>query len=249
MNWSRAFGAAALVLLLLFCLLASAPARLLGLVLPAGQVTMQGFSGTLWRGEASRCMVQTPAGFLHLGAVSWRLKPLSLLLFAPRLSLDSRWGSQTLVTELVLRGSQDIDLYDLSAKIPADLLRQFVPLSLAGVFSVEVKELALRDAVPVEGEGRVVWQSGVWNAPTGPVPLGSYALDFRQAPGAALVADVTTLAGEVIAEGSAQLQVRSYRVDITVRSESELDPRLQHSLNFLARPVDQGFHLELESEF
>ena len=41
-------------------LLALAPARLLGFVLPADQVALSGYSGTVWRGTASRAMVATP---------------------------------------------------------------------------------------------------------------------------------------------------------------------------------------------
>jgi hypothetical protein len=70
---SRPLWAIALALLLLISLLITTPARLLGLVLPAGQVYAQGFSGTLWQGKASRALLQTPAGLLHLGAVSWKL--------------------------------------------------------------------------------------------------------------------------------------------------------------------------------
>ena len=172
MAMSRMLGALALVLLLLICLLATSPARLLGLVLPSGQVVMQGFDGTLWQGKASRCLVRTPAGYLHLGAVSWQLSPLSLLLFAPRLTLESRWGNQTLNTGLVLRGGADVDLAALDASIPADLLRQFVPVSLAGVLSVQLDQLNLRSGWPVEGAGRLVWQRGGWNSPSGPIAVG-----------------------------------------------------------------------------
>ena len=83
-----------LALLLLISLVLSAPARLVGLVLPGEQIVMQGFNGTLWRGFASRCLLRTESGMLHLGAVSWELGPLSLLTLSPRLTLDARWGRQ-----------------------------------------------------------------------------------------------------------------------------------------------------------
>ena len=245
---SRSVGVIALVLLLLACLLATAPARILALVLPAGEVSMQGFSGTLWRGKASRCLVQTPAGYLHLGAVGWQLDPLSLLLLAPRLGIESNWGSQALATTLVLRGGGDVDLYQLEASIPADLVRQFVPVRLAGVFSLQANELKLRAGWPVAGAGRLVWQGGGWNSPTGPVPLGSYALDFEQAPAAALLGEVITLAGAVTAGGSVRLQERSYDIDITVGSEAGLDQRLQQALALVARPVAQGYRIKLDGE-
>ncbi len=241
----RAF---ALILLLLVCLLVTAPARLLGLVLSPGQVLMQGFSGTLWQGKASRCLVKTQAGYLHLGAVGWHLDPLSLLLLSPRLTLDSNWGSQTLATGMVLRGSDAVDLYEMEANIPADLLRQFVPVSLAGVLSVQLSQLKLRAGLPIEGAGRLVWQDGSWNSPTGPVPLGSYALDFKQVADAGLEAELVTLAGVVGAQGSVQLRGRSYDIDITVRSKGGLDERLRQALSLLARPVGQGYRIKLDGE-
>jgi general secretion pathway protein N len=241
--------ALALALLLLLCLLATAPARLLGLVLPSVRVTMQGFSGTLWRGQASRCLVQTPAGFLHLGVVKWHLNPLSLILFSPQLSLNSGWGSQIFNTELVLHGGQDVDLKALEATIPADLLRQFVPVELAGVLQLRSEYLELRDGLPVAGKGRLVWLNGGWDSPSGPVPLGSYALDFSQSPDAALLGEVLTLAGEVNAQGSIELQGSAYGVDITVQSEVGLDGRLQQALSLVARPVESGFHIVLNGDF
>lgn len=249
MNMSRTVRAAALVLLLLACLLVTTPARILGLLLPPGQVIMQGVSGTLWRGKASRCLVQTQAGYFHLGALDWRLSPWSLLLFAPRLTLESKWGNQAFATTLVLQGGADVDLYELEATVPADLLRQFVPVNLAGVFSVQLNPLKIRGGLPVEAAGRLVWQDGGWNSPNGPVPLGSYALDIGQAPGAALAGEVLTLAGPVTARGPLQLQGRTYSVDILVGSEAGLDERLQQALSLVARPVDQGYRLKLDGEF
>ncbi|MDH5172698.1 MAG: type II secretion system protein N [Gammaproteobacteria bacterium] len=246
---SRTFGACALVLLLLSCLLVTAPARVVGLLLPSGEVIMQGFSGTLWRGEAGRCLVRTQAGYFHLGALNWRLDPWSLLLFAPRLALESKWGNQAIAASVVLRGAEDIDLYDLEARLPADLLRQFVPVNLAGVFSLQLESMKLRGGWPAEGAGRLVWQDAGWNSPGGPVPLGSYALDFAQAPDAALVGEVVTLSGAVAASGSVRLQGRAYGVDITLSGEGGLDQRLQQALALVARPVDQGYRIKLDGEF
>jgi hypothetical protein len=129
------------------------------------------------------------------------------------------------------------------------LLRQFVPVNLAGVFSLQVKHLHLSGGVPLAGEGRIVWQGGAWNAPNGPVPLGSYALQFAQQEDAALIGEVISLSGAVDAQGSVQLQGRNYDIDITVQSEGGLDQRLAQALSLMARPVDQGFHIKLDGEF
>ena len=239
----------ALGLLLLACLLVTTPARIAGWLLPPGQLVMQGFSGTLWQGKASRVLVLTPAGYVHLGALDWRLDPWSLLLLAPRIKLESKWGNQAIATSLVLRGGADLDLYDLDATVPADLLQQFMPVSLAGMFALQLNPLKLREGLPVEGAGRLVWQAASWSSPTGPVALGSYAVDISQAAGEPMQGQVITLEGEVAASGSVQLDGLVYGVDITVQGEGGLDERLQQALALLAQPVDAGFRIKLDGEF
>lgn len=249
MFMTRTFQGVALLMLLLACLLVSAPARLLGMLLPQGQIVMQGFSGSLWRGSASRCLVQAGPGYLHMGTVQWRLEPLSLLLLAPRLSLDSKWGGQTLATGLVLRGQQDIDLYDLEANIPAGLVRQFAPVALGGMLSVQLERLQLRGGLPQEASGRLVWRDGVWLAPSGPITLGSYAMDIGQDPGGPLTGEVLTLSGPVEASGAVQLQDRAYAIDISVAGQGAQDPRLQQALSLVASPQGQGYHIKLDGDF
>ena len=239
----------ALTLLLLLSLLVSAPARLLNWVLPGDQVLMQGFAGTLWRGSASRCLLQVGPGYLHLGAVQWSLEPLSLLLLAPRLALNSVWGNQVISGELVLRGRQDIDLYDIEAVVAADLLRQFAPVALTGSLSMQLSSLQLRDGLPHAGEGRLVWQNGGWQSPQGLLPLGSYALEYLQAPGAALEAEVLTLSGPLQASGSAQLQGRVYQVNILLGSQGPMDIQLEQALSLIAAPESGAYRMKLNGEF
>lgn len=245
---SRTAGALALLILLLACLLATAPARLMGLLLPGERVVMQGFTGTIWRGGASRCLVQVGPGYVHLGAVRWELRPLSVLLLAPQLSLESNWGRQTLTANIVLRGERDMDLFDVSASVSADVLRQFVPVSLGGMLSLQLEKLRLRDALPVEAAGRLVWQQGTWLAPTGPVALGTYAVEFSQAPEQELVARVLTVSGPVNADGGLRLQGRSYSLELLVEGEGGLDDRLRQALSLVARPVGSGYRLQMDGE-
>lgn len=246
---SRLTWGVALALLLCTSLLMSAPARLLNLVLPSGQVLMAGFEGTLWRGSAGRCLVHVGPGYLHLGRVQWSLDPLSLLLLSPRLTLHSVWGSQTISGELVLRGQQDIDLRQFEAQVAADLLRQFFPVALSGTLSAQLDELQLRAGQVQGGAGRLMWQDGGWQAPRGLVPLGTYALDFSSTGDDLLQGLVVTVAGPVEASGSVELQGRAYQVDITVASESGLDEQLQQGLSLIATPEEGGYRAQLNGEF
>jgi hypothetical protein len=238
-----------LALLLFVSLVVSAPARLLNLVLPPEQVLMQGFGGTLWRGSTSRALVRVGPGFLHLGAVRWSLDPMSLLSLAPRLTLSSVWGKQVISGDLVLRGAQDIDLYEFEAVVDADLLRQFAPVALTGSLSAQLDNLQLRNGLPHSGNGRLVWQNAGWQSPGGLLPLGTYALDFHQAPGEILQAEIVTVSGAVAANGTVELDNRGYRVDILVSSQMAMDAQLEQALSLIAAPEPQGYRVKLNGEF
>ena len=245
---SRFTWVIALAVLLLVSLVVSAPARLLGLFIPGQQVLMQGYSGTVWRGSASRALVQTGPGYLHLGAVQWSLDPVSILLLAPRLTLNSAWGDQLIAGEVVLRGQRDIDLHEFEAAVSADLLRQFIPVALTGTLSAQVQDLQLRDGLPHSGAGRLVWQNGGWQSPQGLMPLGTYALDFQQAPGDLLQARVVTVSGSLDASGTAQLQGKSYAVDVQVSSQLPMDARLEQALSLIAAPESGGYRVKLDGD-
>lgn len=237
-----------LALLLVTSLVLSAPARLMALLLPSGQVFMQGFSGTVWRGSAGRCLVRTEAGLLHLGAVTWRLSPLSLLTLSPRLELDSRWGRQRVGGEVVLRGDRDFDLHGFEATVSADLVRQFAPVTLGGSLNASFGRLLLRGGLPVAGAGRLVWQDGSWLSPTGQLSLGSYAVEVAEAGEGVLRGEVLTLSGPVAASGEIELSGPAYSVDITVGGGRALDPRIEQALALVATPGENGFRLQLEGE-
>lgn len=249
MKISRLAGALALVALLVVTLVISAPARLLGLVLPVEQVVMQGFAGTLWNGSASRVLLRLPAGYLHLGSVQWSLDPASLVLFAPRLSLRTAWGNQTLSGEVVLRGQADIDLLNLEGRVSADILRHFAPVSITGTLSVQLEQLQLRKGLPYSGNGRLVWQNAAWQSPQGLVPLGSYALDYQQLAGEALLGEVLTLSGPLQANGLVELDARHYELDILLAGEDSLDNQLQNMLTLIAVPEGEDFRITLGGDF
>ena len=175
---SRSLFGLALALVMVVSLVVTAPARLVVPLLPGDRIIMQGLNGTLWRGSASRALVQAGPGYLQLGSVEWMLSPLSLLTFRPRFDLRSQWGRQRLSGELVLRGGADISVHDLSANLPAELIKHYLPVALDGDLSLQFAILHLREGLPYHTEGRLVWQRATWLSPAGSRPLGSYAVQL-----------------------------------------------------------------------
>ncbi|MEZ5568137.1 MAG: type II secretion system protein N [Halioglobus sp.] len=249
MRLLRLAGGLALVLVFIAVLIATAPARLLTYLLPDEQIVLAGVDGTLWRGRASRAMLQLPPGYLHLGAVNWSLDPVSLLLFAPRIRVESAWGGQVLEGELRVRGNRDIDLKNFEMQIAADLVQRFAPLAVDGLVSAHFEQLALRDGLPHSARGRLVWQDAGFQSPRGRIALGSYAVDLAQVPGEALVGEVLTLGGALRAEGRVELRGRAYDIDIALHGDGPLDSELTNALALMATPQGEGYRIRLQSTF
>lgn len=235
-------------LLFLVLLIASAPAHLLGALLPAERVVLSGYAGTLWRGSAARVLVATPGGWFHLGRVNWALKPWSLLLFAPRLDIDANWGRQRIAGELALAGSDAFTLREFEASLDASLVQELAPLALDGLLTANFALLEVDAGLVTEAQGRLVWERASWLSPRGSVPLGSYAMDLGVPQGRSVQGTVLTLSGPVTAEGRIQLDGRSYGVDLAIGSEGAMDPQLQQALSLVARPVATGYQLKLDGE-
>ena len=249
MNKSRLLWAAALALLFFVSLVTSAPARLLSHVVPSEQLLLRGLAGTVWHGSASSVLVRLPQGYLQLGAVQWSLQPLSLLLLAPHLTVSSEWGNQKFAGELVLRGQSDMEVLNAEAQLAANLLSRFAPVSVVGMFNLQLDRLQLRQGLPYSALGRLVWHDGGWQSVRGLVPLGSYALDFEQAPAEALQGQVITLSGPLQASGSLELKDRRYEVDILLGSEDALDGQLQAMLSLIAVPEDERYRISIARDF
>lgn len=233
-------------LLLALLLVVRAPARLFSYLVPQEALLLQGVEGTLWQGSAARALLPTVGGYLHLGVMQWRLSPWSLLTLAPRVSVNSRWGNQQLSGVIVYHGEERIRLGEVDATLPATLVRQFLPLELRGDLSLLAGHLELREGLPYAADGRLVWHGGGWVSPQGPRSLGDYVVEFRQPAGEALVGDVTTLAGNLRAEGRVTLTGSEYDVDVLLAGEGLGDPQLRQALQLLAAPEGEGFRLSMQ---
>lgn len=245
---SRTAQGFVLCLLLLVCLIATAPARLLLYVLPANELIMQGLSGTLWRGQANRTLVATGSGYIQLGRVHWSLSPLSLLTLSPSGKLNSEWGKQKISTDLHITGSQSVEFEHLDALFSTQILRAFLPLSVGGDIAVQLQHLKLENSAPTQVAGRFVWQNALWESARGVVPLGTYALELDQALGGDLSGDIITVSGAVVANGKVILADENYSVDISVKADADLNEQLEEALSLIAQVVPGGYRVKFDGQ-
>lgn len=244
----RIFAALAGLLLLLFLVAVSLPARLLPMFLPADALRLSGLSGTLLDGHAARAMLRTPAGFLHLGSLSWKLYPSSLLGFAPRLDVRSEWGGQRAALVVQLRGDAVV-LRDVDASVDARLLRTLAPLAVDGRLGLQFDRLVLRDFQPREASGRLVWQDAVWQASGRRYTLGTYVAQVENGAGDAIRASVDTLSGPVFTRGFASLSGSAYELEFRIDGDGRpLAPEVDRALRLFATPEEDGYLLRLDGD-
>ena len=237
-------GSLALVLLVIVGL----PARLIPLVVDDTNLRLSGLSGTVFDGRAARALVRTPAGFLHLGSVSWDVDPWSVLTLKPSLDLRMAWGAQR--AELSLQSKRNTTtLRDVDASIDAKLLRTLAPLAVEGRIGLQLAYLRLDGFSPMEADGRLVWQSAVWRSSSREHPLGSYVAQIQSPDDQVLAATIDTLSGPVAAVGFARLTGSRYDLDLTISGRDRaLAPEVERALRLFASPEEDGYLLRLDGD-
>ena len=124
------------------------PARTIGLILP-DTLQLEGFSGSLWRGQAARSRVVLGDRAFHLGHLSWGLAPHTLLLLSPTFDLHTRWGAQTVDLRLKLTPST-VTLSEVDTKLDIRFVRQLIPLYTGGLLVVDLDYLAQQGSILTE---------------------------------------------------------------------------------------------------
>ena len=124
---------------LVACLLVQMPARTIGLILP-DSLQLEGFSGSLWQGQAARSRGVIGDKAFPLGHLSWRLSPHTLLFLSPSFDLHTRWGAQTVDLQLQLTPSA-VRLSNVDTKLDVRFIRQLMPLYTGGVLLLDLDYL------------------------------------------------------------------------------------------------------------
>jgi hypothetical protein len=241
---------AVLATALFFCILiVTAPARLLGYVLPAELLSMQGVEGSVWQGTAGSAALAVTGGHLQLGQLRWKLSPWSLLWLSPRVQLDTSWGQQMLRADISVSVAGTITLRDASITIPADLVRQWLPVELRGRLNLTTEEISMRDRQPLSGNGRLVWQNARWIGNSTSQDLGDYVLEFEVDEAGELLGTITTLGGPVQVEGKVGLGGGGYDIDIQLSSETGISAEMGSALQLVAEPRGSGYRIKLGGAF
>lgn len=233
-------------LLLAVFLAIATPARVLPVLLPPS-VSIEGLSGTLWRGHAARSVIQWQGQLLALGELNWQVNAWSLFTFKPEVTFESQWGAQSLAGSLRMTGADEFRLNDVNVSVPVDFVRKLLPFYIGGRFAAVLPELQWQGGTVGRAEGRIDWSGAVWKSAAGDVALGNYRLDL--VPGdRAIVGEVSTLSGPLQITGELRLQDNRYKVDLALSGEATGNPGLVDALQLMASPVGDGYAIKLNGQ-
>lgn len=217
-------------------LMVTAPAHLAADFLPAG-VEAAGLQGTLLHGEARRLRVR---GF-DLGAVTWDLQPLYLLL--------GRVQSGVTLAHPDLRGQGTaavglggIQLIDTQLTSNTRLLAPYLSnygVTADGRFEADIESLRLNDAGPQAANGIVVWREARLESPA-QISLGDVNITLSQEDDVA-IADIKNTGNELRAMGEAHVQPEwKYDARLKLEPTSDTPETVRDSLPLLGKPDARG---------
>ncbi|MBS0002134.1 MAG: type II secretion system protein N [Thioalkalivibrio sp.] len=207
-------------------------------------VSTGALTGGIWSGRADAVRVDRH----HLGAVTWRLQPGSLL--GGRLGLALGWQLEgDRIDARVRLGRRSAEAVDVRGGLDAGRIQDWfeLPLLLDGRLTLDLQRLRWSgDAGFEEAAGALLWAGAAGGLPR-PIALGDYGAQLDAADGA-LVARIESGPGSPLEVGgsAAWHPAGEYRVDLEVRPTPDAHRNLVAALDSVARrESDGGYRLQL----
>ncbi len=206
-------------------------------------IQVSGVKGSVWGGSASA--VSAPG--VYLSRVEWRLSALSLLTFSPSVAFTATPGSGFVEAVATLRGSETIELRDLTASLPLSMVAGAVNTpGLDGNASAQFEHVTFTQGLPVSARG-TVRVANLRLPLVHPGSLGGYTLEFVEAE-SGIVASIEDVDGIVDVAGSLSLRPdSSYQLLAQVAVIAATPTDLAERMRFMPRGNAEGqYEIRLE---
>jgi len=167
-----------LVSYLIFLLITLPASFLTSYILPsvdsAGVVKLKSVHGSLWTGQANDARI----GQFYLGALSWDLSSLGLLLGNINLDINFKSDIASGVGDLTLGFGGATSANDVQLNFPAEMLQPLFsgfPISVSGELRGALNEVNYSPFEVLQADGRIVWQGAALRAPQN-IELGDFLI-------------------------------------------------------------------------
>lgn len=219
-------------------LVATAPARLIAVFLPAN-IYLDGLSGTLWNGAAQQLVLQNTAA----GELDWEVSPAKL--FTGRLGLKfmSKLPDGSISGNAAIGLGGTINLNNVKGSMPlAYIATDFPPGMLNGRISLIFEEATFENEWPTQLKGVLAVGNLVQNIPK-PTPLGTFSVTFdgEQGEDGAVKGVIATRSGDLSVDGLLTLNMdRSFVMDSMVRANAQTPDDLKAMLPLIGEQKPDG---------
>lgn len=229
--------------LLLFAI-ARIPAGVAAYFFDGSAVTLSGYSGTIWSGQARYSAVEP----LQFGSLNWGWKPTGLLRGRIEYDLETHGARSKIdgVAGVSLLGT--VHARDALLEIPLEDLRA-VQFGTTGMMTIGVESVELDDQWPQRATGQIMVNDLTMNIPNArgapePLNFGNFEGEFAIEDGQPLIAQIKDRDGPLAIEATFTLDpVGNYLLDGTVRPLGQPGSRIQNLLQFMPRETDGSYAL------
>lgn len=175
-----------------FLVLSRAPAELAAAAAHAAapNLWLTGVEGSLWQGRAASGQLDLPQTSLPLGAVTWKLEPLSLLLLSPCVKLDATRSGLQLAGKVCKTITGTTRIKNMTLETSVDPLNQLLHVQIGGMASVNVLSAEI-NGLKVKGlDARATWLNGSIYTGESWLAVGSYGANLNGAGNGELSASI-----------------------------------------------------------
>jgi general secretion pathway protein N len=208
-------------------------------------ISVNGITGTVWRGAAGHVSAQ---GF-YIGNVVWRFKPLRLIAGKLAYGVVGRPATGFVEGDIAVSLAGNLHISDLAGTLALSELAATTQIAgLDGAASLRVENIEVSDGFPVSARGSLE-VAGLMLPLVSQAPIGGYRAEFfTQEDG--IVASVEDTDGAIDLAGSLKLdRDRVYQFIGQVAAKPETPQQVRDQMRFLGSPDDRGqYPIRLEGQ-
>lgn len=204
-------------------------------------LTLQGVSGTVWKGRAMRASVRGQV----LGQLDWQLSPWRALTGNPQIQVKLTGTDLNLSAQIAALGEHEIAISALSAQAQANWLAPVLAipaLDPTGLLVTENANMVLtRLGLPREIDAQLLWRdAGVRGQVV--AHLGTLQINARGSNGLIDASVNDSGDGDLEVRGSARLDQGNYRVETILVPRVTVGPIVE-ALQWIGAPRAEGGRL------
>lgn len=203
-------------------------------------VNVGGATGTVWNGRVASATIEIYGDVVDLGAVRWKVKPLSLLTLNACADISSdRLNGHVCYS---ISGTSTLKQV-LADQLPLHIAEKWLVAKLGGRADATIRHAVIGSKGEIKAlDGNVNWQRARVNIGDGWHSLGSYGVDVTDNGQGGVKGKAFDLEGPftVAIDGEVSLPDMQFTADGLITPKPEAPPQVVQGLSFITQGQEDG---------